>query len=156
MYQELAAAIVKGLIAGATNAGTKAVGEVYEFARSQLRHLIPAFAAERVGPKTAETDAEMLTLALARLEPSQLQSLAEAFHALSLRLPTANDHDRLVFSSIIHADNIKSPGGRIEIDTTLVPNSRQEFKNMEGSRGVKIKTRSAATKGLDDGKKKEP
>ncbi len=83
MLEQLAAAIVGGLIKGAASVGTKVVDEAYQAARASLKKYLPVFDPDSVTPENENSAKQVLEELLRIGNGDEHHALAKAFSALA-------------------------------------------------------------------------
>lgn len=102
MFDQIAAAIIAGLVSGAGKVGAEAVSDAYGAARQALRDLVPSLSSEAVDedPQGAE---DHLSTVLAKLDPAQVKALVEKF-----RLAEAGGEDeQALYDAVLRMRNVE-------------------------------------------------
>ena len=144
MYEQLAVAIVAGLLKGAGVTGTQIVADAYDAARDLLKRLVPRFELESVTSAKEQLSVETLVTRLQGNTPQENAELAAAVSGLAVAMGGADEKN--VFDRVVDVQGI-SAAYDINVDLKGGAGSKDRIRNVSSKYGnVNIKSETIQTK----------
>ena len=144
MYEQLAVAIVAGLLKGAGVTGTQIVADAYDAARDLLKRLVPRFELESVTSAKEQLSVETLVTRLQGNTPQENAELAAAFSGLAVAMGGADEKN--VFDRVVDVQGI-SAAYDINVDLKGGAGSKDRIRDVSSKYGnVNIKSETIQTK----------
>ncbi len=132
MFEQLAGAIISGLIKGSTTAATQMVADAYTSAREALGRLVPRFNADEVSPNNKAISEKELVTRLQGNTDEENAELAKVFAKLAAALGETGDNE--VFERVVHVKGV-SAAYDVNVDIKSGRGSHDSIEDIESKAG---------------------